>query len=305
MKIIQNILTKLTPMILVGSIIFSSCETPIDIDYIDFEPYAVVSVHGNTDTMVNMRLTYSRWFLSEQEFTVINNANANLLVNGTESISGFYNSADKRYYFDSYIPQSGDKLDLSVNIPDHEQITASCIVPHKPEISSFSFDTTYQYNTISQIEFVLHDNHSEDNFYMLELFYLYEDYYDSTTISMEPIYFSIDDVTLVDPMDLESMIEGDYSVYTRRFVFTDSKINGENHKIKMDINDYYWPNGGILKISALTEDEYLYLVSRERAYNNNDFFAEPVQVHTNISNGIGIFSVANTLYQSFDPNYYQ
>ena len=185
MKILQNILTKLTPMILVGSIIFSSCETPIDIDYIDFEPYAVVSVHGNTDTMVNMRLTYSRWFLSEQEFTVINNANANLLVNGTESISGFYNSVDKRYYFDSYIPQSGDKLDLSVNIPDHEQITASCIVPHKPEISSFSFDTTYQYNTISQIEFVLYDNYCKDNFYILALFYLYYDYYDLTPIQIE------------------------------------------------------------------------------------------------------------------------
>lgn len=299
----NNILTRLLPMVSVGMLALSSCETPLDIEYLDFEPYPVVSVHAEADSPVDMRLTYTRWFLSEGEFDVVNNATARLLVNGSRSYLAEYDVAEGRYCFGSYVPHAGEKVELSVEIPDHDPLSASCVVPDKPEISRPSIDTmtvgdeNYSY-LATFMEVYLQDDPGEDNYYMLEVFYCYDA--DSGAYSYEEHWFTIDDMTLVDPMDMEAAVSGDYSESTRRFLFDDRNINGKEHRLRVEV-DGYWRNGGMLKLTALTRDEYLYLRTVEKAYNSDEFLSEPVQIHSNIENGIGIFSVSNPAVVFFPP----
>lgn len=291
-------------MVSVGLLALASCETPLDIEYLDFEPYPVVSVHAEADITVDMRLTYSRWFLSEGEFDVVNNATARLLVDGSRSYLAEYDVSKGRYCFDPYVPRAGEKVELSVEIPGHEPLSASCVVPRKPEISSPSFDTMsvgdidYSY-LATFMEVYLQDDPGEDNYYMLEVFYCYDS--DSGGYSYDGHWFVIDDMTLVDPMDVESAVSGDYSVSTRRFLFDDRNINGKEHRIRVEVEGY-WPNGGMLKLSALTRDEYLYLRTVESAYNSDGFMAEPVQIHSNIENGIGVFGMSNPAVVLFLPD---
>lgn len=306
MRALKNILFKIMPMLFAGSMIFSSCETPLDIEYLDFEPYPVVSFHGETDTTVDMRLTYSRWFLSEGDFVVVNNATANLTVNGTEKFPGTFDATAGRYSFGSYIPQPGDNVMLSVDIPDRETLEASCAVPSKPQTTALSIDTVsvyvdeYYSYIATQVAFVLHDNPDEENYYMLELFS--ENPNDGYNWWLT--WFDIDDIALVDPMDLESVVEGDYMVSTNRFFFSDHSINGESHKIKMLATNHYDPYYHRLnvKLTGITKDEYLYYVSLYRQRDSDDIFSEPVQVHSNIENGIGIFSISSPHHMLFELN---
>ena len=54
--------------------------------------------------------------------------------------------------------------------------------------------------------------------------------------------------------------------------------------------------GGLtLEVVSLSRDHYLYQATKE-SYNGDailDFFTEPVQIHSNIQGGIGIFGVAS------------
>lgn len=305
MIIVRNIMTRMMPMMTVGLLALASCETPLDIEYLDFEPYPVVSVHAEADSSLDMRLTYSRWFLSDWDFDVVQNATARLLVDGSRSYLAEYDASDGRYHFDSYVPREGEKVELSVDIPDHEPLSASCVVPRKPVVSNSSFDTMivgdeYYSYVATFVNVWLHDDPDVDNYYMMEVFLRFYNA-DSSGYIVSPHWFTIDDMALVDPMDIESAVSGDYSVSCRRFLFDDRNINGKEHLIRVML-DGYWPNGGILKLSALTRDEYLYLRTVESAQNNDDFLSEPVQVHTNIENGIGVFAVSNPAVVIFQPD---
>ena len=61
---------------------------------------------------------------------------------------------------------------------------------------------------------------------------------------------------------------------------------------------YIDPNtGGFYQVilTSLSEEAYKYFVTLDRYYMaNGDFFAEPVQVISNIENGLGIFGGKST-----------
>jgi len=85
-------------------------------------------------------------------------------------------------------------------------------------------------------------------------------------------------------------------------VFDDKAFNGEEKTVKLVIpvkeiisSSYDY----IIKLYSLSEDHYRYIVS-EWLYNRSkdDPFAEPVDFHSNVSNGIGIFSIASCDYDT-------
>ena len=92
-------------------------------------------------------------------------------------------------------------------------------------------------------------------------------------------------------------------------LFTDATINGMNHNIKLSTyyiiywDDYsenssdstVFRSGYTLEVTALSRDLYLYRQSMN-SYSDDEllgFFSEPVQVHSNIDGGIGIFGVSS------------
>jgi hypothetical protein len=49
-----------------------------------------------------------------------------------------------------------------------------------------------------------------------------------------------------------------------------------------------------VRVRAITEDQYLYAVSLQRQLDAEDFpLSEPVVVHNNVKNGIGVFCLYN------------
>ena len=156
MKIINNIYTRLLALAALSAMVFASCETPLDIEYLDTEEKVVVNAMGNTDENLNLRLTYSRWFLSEKPFKEIDNATVSLIANGQKVDEGALRVdgstyPEKKYYsFDNYLPKEGDMLKLDIQVPGEEPISAECRVPYKPQMSNF---TVKEHNVIRNWEF--------------------------------------------------------------------------------------------------------------------------------------------------------
>ncbi|MBA7532172.1 hypothetical protein ES705_24398 [subsurface metagenome] len=80
-------------------------------------------------------------------------------------------------------------------------------------------------------------------------------------------------------------------------VFNDKDFNGKEKTVTLVIpasEIITTPLSYIIKLYSLSEDHYRYIVSKW-LYNRSkdDPFAEPVDFHSNVSNGIGIFSIAS------------
>ncbi|MEL6355444.1 MAG: DUF4249 family protein, partial [Bacteroidota bacterium] len=74
---------------------------------------------------------------------------------------------------------------------------------------------------------------------------------------------------------------------------SDRSFSGGNVEIRLLFNDYQ-SNLTVLEMISLTEDGYRFLVSKQAYEESIDNpFAEPVNVHNNITNGYGIFMLSN------------
>jgi len=85
-------------------------------------------------------------------------------------------------------------------------------------------------------------------------------------------------------------------------VFNDKDFNGEEKTVRLvrPVSGIVTtPYSYIIKLYSLSEDHYRYIVS-EWLYirSKDDPFAEPVDFHSNVSNGIGIFSIASCDYDT-------
>lgn len=289
-----------------------SCTKVLEFDGTETEPMPVLISLPEADSTLSLRLTFSRFFLNRNSYKPIDNATFRTELNGT-SVSANLTYDDNGIYRSNLILHENDTLTLHVSIPDQKEITAGCRVPARPNISDLSstinihYDTSY-YDWIDStfsvytygdidISFRLHDPAGQSNYYMLQAYTI-----DSTTGDRIYLDNIIDDNILFDTVANEYSLDlggsTDLSEGYQTF-FTDERINGKDHTIKVHIDTYGNFNGDIyLDICALSRDAYLYHVTLINQENSDDimgFLSEPVQIHTNIQNGIGILGASTPL----------
>lgn len=135
-----------------------------------------------------------------------------------------------------------------------------------------------------------------------------------TSVDDNYMWFSCTDYLLVNSTDIDDVLDvedptASTTYYGREMLFTDATINGQSHRIRIapeygfsyEYIDYDADSVEhttivtlYLEVTALSRDIYLY----RQTMNNYDydeilsFFSEPIQVHSNINGGIGIFGVS-------------
>jgi hypothetical protein len=79
-------------------------------------------------------------------------------------------------------------------------------------------------------------------------------------------------------------------------VLSDQSFNGNTYRVRIQADNYNQDTLPTLEVYRLTEDAYRYAVSRYAYENSVDNpFAEPVNVHNNVSEGYGYFVLSNGL----------
>jgi hypothetical protein len=127
------------------------------------------------------------------------------------------------------------------------------------------------------IQVTFQDIPNVENYYIVELLYKdsYNDYY-------YPVY--------LEPFTDEA----NSSVLTRGLVFRDTFFDGQHHTFKAKYSNHSQSGNYKVRLYHITKELFLYGKSLDL---NNDVsgnpFAEPNSMYTNITNGYGIFGLAN------------
>ena len=188
--------------------------------------------------------------------------------------------------------------------PDYEAVRAETTVPVavKLNVNDVTLLSEQDYEKHFRVRFSFNDAR-EDNFYRLRLrnpntYYGFD-------------YFESNDASIISSAGVQS--DG-ATFYGDEALFDDEMFNGTEKEISIDFFEYksFWfEEEGIevqfiLELTSVSESYYTYIRSLRAHYDNQDqfiFAGEPVQVFTNIENGLGVLgsmSIDNVLLD-IDP----
>lgn len=291
----------------------SSCEKVIEFDGDRTESSLVMISKPDTENPWKVRLTESRFFLYSDTIATIKGADVSIEVNGLVPNSPITDRSNGVYDL-GYTPQPGDSLTLHVSVPGKGSATAGCRMPQKPAIGGISctYDTSHYYNyypdttvrvggTIS-VKLTIDDPANEDNYYMLSVLEPVLQY-NSLTEAYDTVYsrayLTVNDNIIFDMTATDEVFDlGLEENAGKEVLFTDERINGRSHTIAFDFRVYSAAEKScFVEVHAISRDRYLYEKTLRAAQNQDEFsslISEPVQIHNNVTGGIGILGGATT-----------
>lgn len=273
-------------------VLFTACEKEIPLKQEESQPRIVVNSIFSAEDTIWVNLSESRDVLYDNVLPNIENATAKLLdANGAE-IGSFTHTTNGNYYCTDPMPVAGTTYGLRAEAAGFNTVTASAETPSI--ISLSSIDTVSV--TGDQLEFNISftDDASQDNYYGLSIVYnvSWEDEEGNVDLIQSP-YFSTKEVYVING---DPDIDG--SRFGSEFFFSDNGFNGQT--INFTGRQYKWGDPESFKfyvvgLKSLSEDLYKYKLSYSKYLDaQGDFFAEPVQVYSNITDGFGIFGGSST-----------
>lgn len=324
-------------LLLMAAFAFASCQDPIDFYGDETNNLVVVNALAKEDSVFATSLYFSRFFLSNKPFEEIPNASLTLNVNGTDYTGSHQGNGN---YGFNYIPHQGDSLTLTAIVPGHEPVSASTRVPKRPMAKDFESSSELHYDGYGdyyysdyytyEIRFKLEDPDSERNYYRLKVRYndtcyarTYHNYnyqtdtysdtvFDTLTNSNTRHYYTIEDMYIVDNEVIGSVInaidgEAQGTYYGPELIFSDDKINGQTHEIKLTMDQYntynsyssdpLWQHVEFeVIIEALSEEYFYYLLTTQKQLDNDEMagiISEPTTIISNVKGGIGVLGATS------------
>jgi len=312
MKTIRSIVALLAVLAL------TSCEKEIEFNGTITEPLVVVNSYLIPDSTIRVMLSKSRFLLdSNEDFERVNTATVSIVVNNQYKETLQF--IEKGLYTGTYKPQPGDSVALLVRVPGKDDIRSSAILPSRANIQSVD---TISRKLVSRIavhysdegvsawmsEYDLEmgirikDPAVEKNFYRLSI--LYNEVFEKDTNQIVNKYyvdFNIQGVSNeTSGSSLISLIGGEEQKEFQ--VFSDELFDGKDIVIRFKMKQYLFeiPEGYenptptnisyLVNLQSLSHPSYLYVKTKEASEDVvNELFSEPVQIYSNIENGIGIF----------------
>ena len=321
---------------------FLSCEKDIAFKGTITDPLLVLNSLLTPDSVVSVHLSQSRFILGDiKPFTHISDANVSLFVNGSlkEQLTHDANGQ----YMGTYLPKAGDEVKMEVKARGYDPVSSQTVIPHNPNVvvndSTVTVETwenemPNQPNTIfknrrrnMQVQLKLTDAADQENYYYIKATLNF--YRHGALVRQKDIKLKLSELLKSNTADSEHIFEdvfGDGGTTDRtENLFSDAYVNGQEILFDFNFDDTLesskYVNGVkeesshddeliveyIIEIAEISKDFHLYIVSGNKAANAEDAgFSEPIQVHSNIDNGLGILGAYNSyrFVSRFESEYY-
>ena len=304
--------------------VFISCEKDIEFKGTISDPVPVLNSLLTPDSAVSVHLSQSRFVLGESKpMSPITNATVSLSVNGDLKEELIHEA--NGVFRGSYFPRPGDEIAIEVEADGYDRVESRTIIPRKPHVTVTDSTVTISEEDYSppmepdrvyrttyrsmQVQLKLTDAPDTENYYYIKANQNY--YQDGKLLRSLPLEVKLSELLknnissggfifeeLFDEGDDTSMTENlfpDFLVNGKDIFFDFSfhdtlnkaeyvrgeKVSGDNPELTVEY---------IIEIAEISKDLYQYVISGSQAVRakDNGPFSEPVQVHTNIQNGIGI-----------------
>ena len=284
-------------IILIFGFLSVSCEKEIPFPEQESQSKLVVNSTFSVDSTWSVHVSKS--IPVSQSGTPENMTNASVQVldaSGTlirelpHTENGFYQVADLK-------PEAGQSYKIEVRADGFETASAE---GHQPKDFSFSVvDTstgTFLDFPVLYIDLEINDEVNQENYYLIQAGWEVE-FEDAIpdSYSFLPVHFVFDQNTE------NNEISSDNSGYDRIYL-PDASFDGQKYQTRLAVE---YPaffdeeeeedlegiiSKLIITVSSADPDLYKYTKTLDRYYYNNDeLFSEPVQIHNNIQNGLGVF----------------
>ena len=311
---------------------FISCEKEVEFKGNITDPLLVMNSILTPDSVVIVHLSHSRFILGDlKPMTNISGATVSLFVNGEEKEQLTYKT--KGIYKATYFPKPGDEIKIEAIAEGFNPIRSQTVIPQNPNMvvtdstvfmEERKYENPMQPNTVyiskfrnMKLQLKLTDAVNEENYYFIKAT---QNYYQKDKLVLERmVEIILSEVlknNITDSGNIFEDILGDEGYADRTDnLFTDLYVNGKDILFDFSFEEWIesatYVNGEkidddndvereetveyIIEIGEISKDMYQYVVSGNKASNSEDAgFSEPVQIHMNIENGIGILGSYNS-----------
>lgn len=272
------------------TVVFSSCETVVEIDIPGQETKLTFNGFINqSDTLNIFRLTKSKGVTegTTTNFDPVTDGEIVLFENEVPVETLHHEIIYKEGDYPSHFPfHTGNTYSISANGAGLIPVSATTVCPEavQPVITSYNPDayTDDFGNQLGELKFTINDPDLQENYYELQL--------GTSQAGAENglIYFNSTDpaLNIQQPFNIGGGFSG-----VGHTIFSDQLFNGESRSFTLVIASYQADisNGIVLKLSSTDRSFFLYtqsLMNQQEAEGNP--FAEPAPVFNNIENGYGI-----------------
>ena len=273
----------------------SSCDIVVDLDIPEHDRVLVVNSILTTDSIINASISHSVGAFDASSISYVNNATLEVYEDGVllgEMNEEAYLSYDSMEELDSiYVynfnlnPVAGKIYSYEIAHPDYESVRAETTVPAavKLNVNDVTLLSEQDYEKHYRVRFSFNDG-PEESFYRLRL-------RRNTNTKDRFDEFESNDASIISSAGVQS--DGG-TFYGDEALFDDEMFNGTEKEISIDFFDYEYEEYEvqfILELTSVSESYYTYIRSLRAHYDNQNqfiFAGEPVQVFTNIENGLGV-----------------
>ena len=258
-----------------------SCEKDVVFNF-NHSPKLCFNCILNPDSTVKARLTVSRNIENNIVFDAVDNASIILYEN--ESNLGEMVSTGNGDYFLNYSPKTGNTYKIKVLANKYNDIEATTIIPEKPDVTylidSLEYSEQGEFYWV-HCNFIIHDKTGPNNYWL----------YGKRTINNVTYtgggYNDIN-APFVDDFNREIDTYAKYGfVYNYYVRISDEGFDGEDLSFNTTRRKGFYINF----VAADTHyDKYIKSSVTARINNESELpFREPIQIYSNINNGVGIF----------------
>ena len=295
----------------------SSCEKNIDIDIDEISPMIVLNALVEADSAVEISLSRTRHILDNKEVSTLNSGKVNIFDSHGNSAELFLNSRS-RYVADNFQIIPGEEYRITASAEGYYDVEATCTIPQRVDI--IRIDTVSVYNEwndqMLSLGIVFRDDPDVDNYYQLSMmakWYMYEWYIEERidTLYVDPVkdtiilgivydtieryipyyeqtYFNTEDLIIEEWDNMGGVVFSDKLIQGKEYAITGNIYSGYS-MWSADTSTLY------VNLHSISKDYFDYVSSLQKHYNaKGDPFSTPVVVHSNVTNGLGIFGARST-----------
>ena len=285
-------------------LILAGCETTVNIDLPTPDSQLVVnSLFTSRDSVWAVRLSRSVGIQSEARLDEVDSALVVLLQNGTpvdtlvRSSEGPADSSAREetalYVSDEGLrPKAGRSYGLQATAPGFDAVEATSRVPEPVSFTAATGQLAYLNEPVIQVTFT--DPASQSNYYGISL--QRKDQEGDVEDAPVNLPFLAVDSLLQDGVFLGAEFDDDGPPGFEHAYFTDEGIGGEQYTLAIwpQLPDSLSAQGTYLvRFYTLSAGYYEYVKTLATySQSNNNPFAEPAQLFSNVTGGLGIFAGA-------------
>jgi hypothetical protein len=285
-------------------LLFTNCTKEIEFDAQDIAPRIVVNSLFTNDSLWTANISRSVGVLETTSYTSIDDADVSIFDGNGVQVTTLTNQGDGLYTSPTgATPQADELYTIEVNAPGYTSVNATNRIPTAVQINSI--DTVSSTNSdgedILETTINFQDPPANENYYMVEVLVkgTWIDEFEGDTIEFrEPLRISCNDINVE---TINRFNSGGFENTYLYLMLKDENFDGEDYALTFSVINYAELKDlelfGEIRLVNTSEAYFNYLKSfnmYQRASGNP--FATPVQVYSNVENGMGIFAGGTLTY---------